>query len=67
LLPVRLATSARSHLWKKRFVLRVKRRVREVQMDFSFNPCAKLPYRGRLGLLVFQNGRGVPVLREAFL
>jgi hypothetical protein len=25
-------------------------------MDFSLNPCAKLPHRGRLGLLVFQDG-----------
>jgi hypothetical protein len=36
-------------------------------MDFPFNPCANLPHRGRLGLLVFQNGGGIPVLREAFL
>jgi hypothetical protein len=36
-------------------------------MDFSLNPCATLAYRGRLGLLVFQDGAGVPVLREAFL
>src|SRR5713226_3575602 len=61
------ATSARSRLWQKRFVLRVKWRVREVQMDFPLNPCAKLPNRGRLGLLVFQDGGGVPVLRKAFL
>jgi len=61
------ATSARSRLWQKRFVLRVKRRVREVKMDFPLNPCAKLPHRSRLGLLVFQDGGGVPVMREAFL
>src|SRR5207248_11616330 len=61
------ATRARSRLWQKRFVLRVKRRVREVKMDFPLNPCAKLAYRCRLGLLVFQDGGGVPVLREAFL
>jgi len=58
------ATSARSRLWQKRFVLRVKRRVGEVKMDF---PRAKLLDRGRLGLLVFQDGGGVPVLRKAFL
>jgi hypothetical protein len=61
------AASARSRLWQKRFVLRVKRRVREVQMDFSLNPCPKFPYCGRLGLLIFQDGSGVPVLRKAFL
>jgi hypothetical protein len=36
-------------------------------MDFALNPCAKLPDRGRLGLLVFKDGGGVPALREAFL
>jgi hypothetical protein len=36
-------------------------------MDFPLNPSAKLPHCGRLGLLVFQDGGGVPVLREAFL
>ena len=36
-------------------------------MDFPLNPCAELPYCGRLGPLVFQDGGGVPVLREAFL
>jgi hypothetical protein len=36
-------------------------------MDFPLNPCSKLPHRGRFGLLVFQDGGGVPVLREAFL
>jgi hypothetical protein len=36
-------------------------------MDFPLNPGAKLPYCGRLGLLVFQDGGGVPVLREALL
>src|SRR5882724_6922804 len=36
-------------------------------MDFPLNPCAKLPHRRRLGLLVFQDSGGVPVLREAFL
>jgi len=51
------ATSARSRFWQKRFVLRVKRRVREVQMDFSLNPRAKLPHRGRLSLLVFSGWR----------
>ncbi|PYU67646.1 MAG: hypothetical protein DMG52_33685 [Acidobacteria bacterium] len=38
-----------------------------VQMDFALNPCAKLPHRGRFRLLVFQDGGGVPVLRETFL
>src|SRR5208283_5617564 len=61
------ATSARSRLWQKRFVLRVKRGVREVQMDFPLNPCAKLPHCGRLGSLVFQDGGCVPVLREALM
>src|SRR5947207_1628004 len=61
------ATSARSRLWQKRFVLRVKRRVGEVKMDFPLNPCAKLPHRGRLCLLVFENGSGIPMMREAFL
>src|SRR5258708_27409660 len=61
------ATRTRSRLCQKCFVLRVKRRVREVKMDFPLNPCAKLPYRGRLGLPVFQDGGGVSVLREAFL
>ena len=51
------ATGARSRLRKKCFVLRVKRCVCEVKMDFPLNPCAKLPHRGRLGLLVFQDGR----------
>jgi hypothetical protein len=37
------AASARSGLWQKRFVLRIKRRVGEVKMDFSLNPCAKAP------------------------
>ena len=36
-------------------------------MDFPLNPCAKLPHCCCLGLLVFQDGGGVPVLREAFL
>src|SRR5947207_15851880 len=61
------ATSARSRFRQKRFVLWVKRRDGEVKMDFPLNPCAKLPHRGRLGFLVFQDGGGVPVLREAFL
>jgi len=41
------ATSARSRLWQKSFILRVKRRVREVKLDFPLNPCAKLPHCGR--------------------
>src|SRR5208283_1846174 len=61
------ATSARSRLWQKRFVLRVKRCVRKVKMDFALNPCSKLPYCSRFCLLVFEDGGGVPVLREAFL
>ena len=36
-------------------------------MDFPLNPCAKLSHCGRLGLLVFQDGGGVPILRKAFL
>jgi hypothetical protein len=36
-------------------------------VDFPLNPCAKLPHCGRLSLFVFQDGSGVPVLREAFL
>lgn len=31
-------------------------------MDFPLNPCPKLPHRGRLGVLVFQDGRGVESL-----
>src|SRR5260370_806586 len=61
------APSARSRLRQKRFVLWVKRRVREVQMDFPLNPSAKLPHCGLLALLVLQDCGGVPVLREAFL
>ena len=36
--------------------MRVKRRIREVQMDFPRNPCAKLPHGGRHGLLVLEAG-----------
>jgi hypothetical protein len=36
-------------------------------MDFSRNPSAKLPHRGRLSFLVLEGGCGVPVLRKAFL
>jgi hypothetical protein len=54
------ASGASARLWQKCFVLRVERRVGEVKMNFSFNPCAKLPHCGCLGLLVFEDGGGVP-------
>ena len=50
------ATSARSRLRQKRIVLRVERRVREVEMDFSLNPSAKLPHCGCFGLLSLRMG-----------
>jgi hypothetical protein len=59
------ATSARSRLWKKRFVLRVKRRVRKVKMDFPLNRRAKLPHCYRFGSRILEDCSGVAMLGEA--
>jgi hypothetical protein len=58
--------STGSRLWQKRFVLPVKRRVREGKMNFPLSACAKLAHCSRFGLLDFQHG-GVSILREACL
>jgi hypothetical protein len=60
------AACATSRRWQQGFVLRVKRRVRDVQMDFALNPLAEFPHGDRFGLLVFQKSRRGPVLRETF-
>jgi len=50
------AAGARSCGWQLLFVLPVKRRIREVKMDFPRNPSAKLPHSDGLGALVFEDG-----------
>jgi hypothetical protein len=45
----------------------VKRRIREVKMDFPRNPSAKFSHRDGLGPLVLEDGSGGSMMREAFL
>jgi hypothetical protein len=61
------AAGARSCPWKKRFVLGIEWRVREVKMDFPLNPFPEFPHRRGLGLLILEDGCGVPMMRKAFL
>lgn len=47
-------------------VLRAKRRIREVQVDLSFNPAAKFSHGDGLGFAVLERGGNAAMLRETF-
>jgi hypothetical protein len=61
------AARATSRRWQQGFVLRVKRRVGDVQMDFALNPLAEFPHGDGFGFVILGDGRDRAVLRETFL
>src|SRR5260221_10836036 len=52
--------------WQQGFVLRVKRRVRDIEQNFSLYPFSKRPDGDGFGLLVLEDCRGCSMLRKAF-
>jgi len=60
------ALGARACGRKQGRVLRIKRRIGEVQMDFVFNPSAEFPHGHSFRFAILEDGSGVAMFREAF-